>query len=75
MLIGGLLCFAGLAVTVLTLAASQVTGITVVSWGAIVFGAIQFVRGLLQARRQQRQADQERTRAAEPGATAERPPD
>jgi hypothetical protein len=51
MLVGGLVCFAGVAVTLVALATSGVTGISVVAWGAIVFGAAQFIRGAMQARR------------------------
>jgi hypothetical protein len=54
MVIGALVCFAGLALTLLTLGASAVTGVYFVAWGAIVFGAAQFVRGMLQAGRQRR---------------------
>ncbi len=47
MLAGAAWCIGGIVVTVLTLgAASQSGGTVVVAWGAIVFGAIQFFRGL-----------------------------
>jgi len=47
MAIGGIICLIGIIVTVLTFsAASSGGGRFVVAWGAIVFGAIQFFRGL-----------------------------
>lgn len=47
MLIGGLICAVGLIVTIATYsAASSGGGQYVVAWGAIVFGAIRFFRGL-----------------------------
>jgi uncharacterized protein YaaW (UPF0174 family) len=48
MIVGGLWCGGGTAVTVLTLQAAQGGGTYVVAWGAILFGAIQFLRGLSQ---------------------------
>lgn len=54
MVVGGLLCFAGLAFTLLTLAASPATGVYVFAWGAIVFGAAQFIRGAIQSAKQRR---------------------
>ena len=49
MLIGALWCVGGLAVTGLTYsAASDGGGTYIVTWGAIIFGAIQFFRGLVQ---------------------------
>jgi hypothetical protein len=47
MLIGGLWCIGGLLVTALSYGAAIGGGSYVVAWGAIVFGAIQFFRGLL----------------------------
>jgi hypothetical protein len=50
MLYGGLWCVGGTAVTIGTyLNASDGGGKYVVAWGAIVFGAIQFFRGLFQS--------------------------
>jgi hypothetical protein len=47
MLVGGLVCIGGILVTVLTYSiASSAGGSYFVAWGAIVFGAIQFFRGL-----------------------------
>ena len=46
MLVGGLWCLGGIAVTVLTYSAASGGGTYFVAWGAIVFGAIQFFRGL-----------------------------
>jgi hypothetical protein len=49
MLVGGLWCVGGILVTGYTLAASSGPGggTYVVAWGAILFGGIQFFRGLL----------------------------
>ncbi len=50
MLHGALWCIGGVAVTVLTYqAAAPAGGRYVVAWGAIVFGGIQFLRGLMQS--------------------------
>jgi hypothetical protein len=48
---GALWCIGGIVVTAATYgaAASAGGGTYVVAWGAIVFGAIQFIRGLVQA--------------------------
>ena len=48
MLFGALWCIGGTVVTVATLAASSEGGTYVVAWGAILFGGIQFLRGLFQ---------------------------
>jgi hypothetical protein len=71
MLVGGCLCLAGLLVTLLTMAVSRVTGFSVVAWGAIVFGAAQFVRGVMQRAREQRSLANERI--AEQDAPSDRP--
>jgi hypothetical protein len=47
MLVGGLWCAGGILVTALTYSAASGGGSYVVAWGAIVFGGIQFFRGLL----------------------------
>jgi hypothetical protein len=51
MMIGGLVCVVGLLVTVGSLAAAHGNGggSYMIAWGAIVFGAIQFLRGLSQS--------------------------
>lgn len=50
MLIGALWCVGGLAVTFFSYqSASTGGGSYVVTWGAVVFGGIQFVRGLAQS--------------------------
>lgn len=54
MVIGGFVCFAGLALTLLTIAASTVTGVYMFAWGAIVFGAAQFFRGAIQLANERR---------------------
>lgn len=49
MLYGALWCIGGLLVTALTYAAASEGGGTyVVTWGAVIFGAIQFFKGLFQ---------------------------
>ena len=48
MWIGGLICLVGIVVTVGSCLASADGGRYVVAWGAIVFGGIQFFRGLTQ---------------------------
>ncbi len=52
MWLGAMWCAGGIIVTVLTYyaAASSAGGGTyIIAWGAIVFGAIQFFRGLMQS--------------------------
>lgn len=45
---GGLWCLGGLLVTALTYSSASNSGGTyVVAWGAILFGALQFLRGVL----------------------------
>ncbi|MBN1937834.1 MAG: hypothetical protein JW934_24480 [Anaerolineae bacterium] len=46
MLYGALWCIGGIVVTVGTLALAKGGGSFVVAWGAIIFGAIQFFKGL-----------------------------
>jgi len=46
MLTGGLWCAGGLVVTIGTLAASDRGGMYFVAWGPVIFGAIQFFKGL-----------------------------
>ena len=48
MVYGALWCIGGIVVTVVTYRAASSGGTYVVAWGAIVFGAIQFFRGLVQ---------------------------
>jgi hypothetical protein len=51
MIFGALWCFGGIALTALTYraAANAGGGKSIVAWGAILFGGIQFVRGLIQS--------------------------
>ena len=49
MLYGGLWCVGGLVVTGMTYSAASSGGGYVVAWGAIIFGAIQFFRGVAQS--------------------------
>ena len=49
MLYGALWCIGGTVVTVLTYQAAAGGGRYVVAWGAIIFGAIQFFRGMSQS--------------------------
>jgi hypothetical protein len=51
MLYGALWCIGGAVVTAVTYGAASGGGHDVVAWGAIVFGAIQFFRGLAQMAR------------------------
>lgn len=55
MLYGALWCIGGIVVTALsyTVASGSGGGKYVLAWGAIAFGAIQFIRGLVQASRGQ----------------------
>jgi hypothetical protein len=48
MLYGFLLCFAGAAITVVSYSFATSGGTYIVSWGAIILGGIQFLRGLFQ---------------------------
>ncbi len=51
MVIGGIICLVGIVVTVGTMAmAGEGGGRFILAWGAIVCGAIQFFRGLMQSR-------------------------
>lgn len=49
MIYGALWCVGGIAVTVATYNAATSGGTYVVAWGAILFGAIQFIRGFMQS--------------------------
>lgn len=46
LIVGGLWCLGGTVVTVATWSMASGGGSYVVAWGAILFGGIQFVRGL-----------------------------
>jgi hypothetical protein len=48
MLHGGLWCIGGTVVTLVTYAAASGGGTYIIAWGAIIFGAFQFFRGLWQ---------------------------
>ncbi len=48
MLIGGLWCVGGAAVTFFTYQAASGGGTYVVAWGAILFGGLEFLYGLFQ---------------------------
>jgi hypothetical protein len=48
MAIGAVVCLIGIAVTAGTYSAASSGGHYVVAWGAIVFGAFQFLKGLFQ---------------------------
>jgi hypothetical protein len=48
MVIGGLICLAGIAITLGTMASASGGGQVIIAWGAIVFGGIQFFRGFMQ---------------------------
>jgi hypothetical protein len=49
MMIGGLICLVGIVITAATYSSAAGGGKYVIAWGAIVFGAIRFFRGLGQA--------------------------
>jgi len=49
MVVGGLWCLGGLIVTIGTYAFASGGGTYFVAWGAVIFGAIQFFKGLIQA--------------------------
>lgn len=48
MMFGALWCIGGIVVTALTYSAASEGGSYVVAWGAIIFGAVQFFRGMFQ---------------------------
>ena len=48
MAMGGAICLIGLVITIGTIQAAEGDGRFVIAWGAIVFGSLQFLRGLLQ---------------------------
>jgi hypothetical protein len=48
MLFGALWCFGGIVVTAMTYQAASNGGHYIIAWGAVLFGAIQFLRGLFQ---------------------------
>jgi hypothetical protein len=48
MIVGGLWCVGGILVTAITYSAASGGGTYIITWGAIIFGAIQFFRGLSQ---------------------------
>lgn len=47
MLYGALWCIGGIIITVITYSAASGGGTYVIAWGAILFGAIQFIKGLV----------------------------
>ena len=47
MLWGGLWCAGGILVTVATYSAASSGGTYLLAWGAILFGGVQFVKGLV----------------------------
>jgi hypothetical protein len=48
MLVGALFCIIGIAITAATFSAASQGGSYFVCYGAIIFGAIQFFKGLFQ---------------------------
>ena len=48
MVMGGLFCIGGIVITVVSISASKSGGFYIVTWGAILFGALQFFGGLFQ---------------------------
>jgi hypothetical protein len=73
MLIGGLVCVAGIVITIGTLAAaSDSGGRYIIAWGAIVWGAIQFCRGVGQSSQASQLSEREMEgRPREPDSQAE----
>jgi hypothetical protein len=64
MLYGALWCIGGILVTAFTYqaaASSPTGGHYIVAWGAIIFGAIQFFRGLMQSGGGDKPLDQQKT--------------
>ena len=55
--VGGLMCVVGIVITVVTLAAASGGGTYVVAWGAMIFGLIQAIRGLVTTGRQPSEND------------------
>lgn len=49
MIFGALWCVGGLIVTIVTYQAASGGGSYIVAWGAIIFGAVQFIRGMINA--------------------------
>ena len=49
MLYGALWCIGGIIVTAITYSAASGGGTYVIAWGAILFGAIQFIKGVVNA--------------------------
>ena len=47
MIMGAVICLVGIAITVGTYTAAEGGGSYMVAWGAIIFGAVQFFRGLM----------------------------
>ncbi len=50
MMIGGIICLVGIVITFGTLMSASGGGRYVIAWGAIIFGGIQFFRGLAQSK-------------------------
>jgi hypothetical protein len=48
MLVGGVVCFIGLAITIGSYVAAEPGGVFYLAYGPIIFGGIQFFRGLAQ---------------------------
>jgi hypothetical protein len=48
MLVGGIICFIGLAVTIGSYVAAEPGGVFLLAYGPIIFGGIQFFRGCIQ---------------------------
>ena len=47
MITGGIWCAGGLLITIATYTAASGGGTYIVAWGAILFGGLQFIRGLM----------------------------
>ncbi len=72
MLIGALWCVGGIIVTAVTFSLATGGGTYVVAWGAIVFGAVQFIKGVIQTQKGKNISDSDAsvTDARTPGYSA-----
>ncbi|CAN5195288.1 hypothetical protein BH09BAC1_BH09BAC1_21950 [soil metagenome] len=53
MVIGGAWCVGGMVITLITYSMSSGGGTYIVAWGAILFGAVQFINGFMASRKNQ----------------------
>lgn len=48
MVVGGLWCVGGIVVTAVSYSSAEPGGTYIITWGAVLFGAIQFLKGFFQ---------------------------